>query len=195
MVTQRNLSEQRLAGSSGQLDLFLASVERRAFLMARLSAHDDDDALDIVQDTMLRMVQKYSNKPPESWSPLFFRILSNRLVDHHRKRGFSRLLRWRGTESENNDSLAEAVDQLENASPQPDQALSASDIDTSIRNALLRLPERQRQVFLLRQWNGMSVEETASALNISSGSVKTHLSRALRGLRALMQEYATHEAH
>ena len=193
MVTQRTLAEQRAAGSSGQLELFLASVERRAFIMARLSTRNDDDALDIIQDTMLRMVQKYTDKPADNWSPLFFRILANRLTDHHRRRGFSRLLQWRGAEPGNDEAQAEPVDQLENASPEPDQALNASKIDESVRNALGKLPERQRQVFLLRQWHGMSVSETADALGISCGSVKTHLSRAQTGLRSKMQAYASHD--
>jgi len=176
--------------SNERLGDFLASVERRAFVMARLSTRDDDAAMDAVQDTMLRMVRKYADKPDDQWPPLFFRILSNRLGDHHRRRGFARLLRWRGDEADGGENGVEAVDRLPSAAPAPDEAFDAFEVGAALRVALGRLPERQRQVFLLRQWQGMSVEETAAALEISGGSVKTHLSRATGTLRAYLQAYS-----
>ncbi len=179
--------------SKERLGEFLASVERRAFVMARLSTRDDDAAMDAVQDTMLRMVRKYADRPDDQWPPLFFRILSNRLGDHHRRRGFARLLRWRGDEPDGAEDGVEAVDRLPHGAPAPDEALDAFEVGAALRVALDRLPERQRQVFLLRQWQGMNVEETASALGISGGSVKTHLSRATSALRAHLQDYAADE--
>lgn len=183
----------REVSSRDGLDAFLASVERRAFVMARLSTRDDDVALDIVQDAMLRMVRTYAHKPARDLPPLFFRILANRLTDHHRKRGFARLLRWRGFGQDGEEGVADAVDQLPHESPEPDEALDANLIGVAVRRALLELPERQRQVFMLRQWQGMSVAETAQALGISGGSVKTHLSRALQALRTHLQEFASDE--
>jgi len=174
-----------------RLGEFLAAVERRAFVMARLSTRDDDAALDVVQDTMLRMVKHYADRPDNEWPPLFFRILSNRLGDHHRKRGFARLLRWHGNEPDSSEESIEAVDQLPDATPAPDVALDAFEVGAALRRALDKLPERQRQVFLLRQWQGMSVEESATALGVSGGSVKTHLSRATQALRTHLSEYAT----
>lgn len=180
-------------GSNARLGEFLASVERRAFVMARLSTREDDTALDAVQDTMLRMVRSYADRPEDQWPPLFFRILSNRLGDHHRRRGFARLLRWRGDEPDDAGDRVEAVDRLPSDIPAPDEALDAFEVGTALRRALDELPERQRQVFLLRRWQGMSVEETASALGISGGSVKTHLSRATSALRGHLREYASDE--
>ena len=181
-----------------RFDAFLGSVEQRAFIMARISTHDDDAALDIVQDSMLRMVQKYASKPETEWPPLFFRILANRLTDHHRKRGFAGMLRWQGVGQTGipnaDENVSEAVDQLPDQSPTPEVTLDSSQINSAVRSALQNLPERQRQVFTLRQWQGLSVAETALALGISIGSVKTHLSRAIQALRIILKEYASNES-
>ena len=175
-------------------DAFLASVEQRAFIMAKYSTHDKEAALDIVQDCMLQMVQKYAGKPETEWPPLFFRILANRLTDHHRKRGFARMLRWRGISQSGDESVSEPVDQLQDQSPTPELTLDCSQINLAVRSALMQLPERQRQVFTLRQWQGLSVAETAQSLGISNGSVKTHLSRAIQTLRFSLKEYASNES-
>lgn len=173
------------------LDAFLASVERRAWLIARLSTRDDDVAFDIVQDTMLRMFERYADKPSEERSALFFRILNNRITDHHRRRGFDRLIRWfgeRGDSISETSDMPEAVDQLADDSAGPEARADVDELGNTLRRALDSLPQRQRQVFLLRQWQGMSVAETAFALSISQGSVKTHLSRAMDAMRFSLQE-------
>jgi len=112
---------------------------------------------------------------------LFFRVLSNRLADHHRRRGLAGWLRWRGEES---NDVEDAVDRLPHGAPMPDEALDARETSAALRQALGSLSERQRQVVLLRHWQGCSVAEAARALDISGGSVKTHLSRAISALRA-----------
>ena len=68
---------------TGAMDIeaFLRSVERRGFLMARLALGNDDDALDAMQDTMMRLVQRYADKPAAEWRPLFYRILHNRITE------------------------------------------------------------------------------------------------------------------
>ena len=76
------------------MEQFLASVEKKAFRMAEISTQNADDALDIVQDTMMKLVQKYAHKPPEEWAPLFYRILQSRITDFHRKR--KRQTSWLG---------------------------------------------------------------------------------------------------
>ena len=187
------VSQKERDNTNASFDAFLASVEQRAFIMARFSTRDDDAALDVVQDSMLQMVQKYAGKPEIEWPPLFFRIVANRLTDHHRKRGFAGMLRWRGISQNSDENISEAVDQLPDQSPTPELTLDSSRINTAVRTALSDLPERQRQVFTLRLWQGLSVAETAHSLNISSGSVKTHLSRAIQALRIRLKEYASND--
>lgn len=190
---QADADDARVDPAAPALDAFLASVERRAFVTARLATRDDDAALDIVQDAMLRMVDRYAHKDAGEWAPLFFRILSNRIRDHHRRRGIARLLRWHGPAGEDGEPTRGAVDLLPSEVGRPDEALGDARLGAALRDAMLRLPERQRQVLLMRQWQGMSVEETAAALRLSGGSVKTHLSRAMKSMRERLGKLSDHE--
>ncbi|MEM6988472.1 MAG: RNA polymerase sigma factor [Pseudomonadota bacterium] len=168
------------------LDGFLASVERQAFVIARRATGDSDVALDLVQESMYRLVDQYSSREPHEWRPLFFTILQRQITDHHRPRGVvGRLRRWFGEP----DNSHEATDQLPASEPEPSDASDAQETTAAVRDALSRLPPRQQQVFMLRQWQGLSVEETARAMGVSSGSVKTHLSRALSNLREQLEEH------
>lgn len=173
------------------LDDFLASVELRAYVMARLATRDGDAALDIVQDSMFRMVRHYANRPSEQWRPLFYKVLNNRITDYHRKRGFDRLIRWFGDLKDDDQAGPDAVDQLSSSLGAPDEQLENEQLGEELTAALMQLSERQRQAFMLRQWQGMSVAETATAMGVSAGSVKTHLSRAMQALQLNLQEYRT----
>ena len=171
------------------LDDFLASVEKRAYIMARTSTGSEDAALDIVQDSMLRMVKSYSQRPCEQWPPLFFRIVNNRITDHHRKRGFDRMLRWFGGTGDEESEVLDAIDRLPTAAGSPDEQVQEEQFGSALQAALQQLSERQRQAFMLREWQGLSVEEAAVAMGVSQGSVKTHLWRAIQALQGILQEY------
>lgn len=168
------------------LDGFLASVERQAFVMAKRATGDSDVALDLVQEAMYRLVDRYGSRDPSEWRPLFFTILQHQITDHHRPRGMiGRFRRWFG-DAENTN---EAVDQLTSETAQPTEIADADKLGDSLLQALEQLPPRQHQAFMLRQWQGLSVAETARAMSVSEGSVKTHLSRALAHLRNELEEY------
>jgi RNA polymerase sigma-70 factor (ECF subfamily) len=171
-------------------DRFLAGVQRRAFVMARMAADNDDDALDIVQDAMYVFVRTYGNKPEAEWSPLFRRTLQSRITDWHRRTTLRQRFRvWFG----GGDSDEEQDDPLHNrpdpSSPDPLGELMRSGLGEAIQGALRRLPLRQRQAFLLRAWEGLDVAETAQAMGCSTGSVKTHYFRACGALRTMLAEY------
>lgn len=156
-----------------ELDTFLASVERSAFRMAEIATRDSDDAVDVVQDAMIKLVEKYAHKPRTEWRPLFFRILQSRITDFHRRKSrTARIFSWFG--SDNGEEL-DAVG-AEQTGPL-DILLEQLTLDSLIAG-LERLPPRQQQVFLLRNWEGLSVAETVKAMKCGEGSVKTHLSRA-----------------
>lgn len=170
------------------LDDFLASVERRAFRMAELSLGDPEDALDAVQDAMLALVRGYRDRGAEHWTPLFWQILTRRITDVHRRRARrSRLLPLRSWRSADADAeLAE--DPVETApapmAAEPAWRLSAAQRAERVRAALAVLPLRQQQAFLLRYREGLSVAETAAAMECSEGSVKAHCARAVSRLRS-----------
>ena len=173
------------------LDAFLASVERRAYRMALLATHEHADAMDIVQDAMLKLVQKYRQRPNTEWPALFQRILQNRIMDWHRRH--TRTKRWFvfsspvGEDEDSEDEMAQIADSREQDPPA--LLARAGDVETVIK-AVEHLPLRQQQAFLLRAWEGLDVADTAAAMECSEGSVKTHYFRALQALRTALQEEA-----
>ena len=168
------------------LDAFLAGVERKAFRIAQIALRHEADALDVVQDAMLQLSTRYGGKPAVEWKPLFYRILENRIRDVQRRRSVRNrvmaLVPWRGRggeEEEEIDPIAQAVD----TSPAPPRQIESLEILAALERALQALPNRQRQAFLLRNFEGLDVAETAAAMKCSEGSVKTHYFRAVQALR------------
>jgi len=157
--------------------------------MARFATGNADEALDVVQDAMLDFVKRYSGRPSGEWPVLFYRILQSRITDWYRRTSVrNRFRHWFGGEEEDGreDPLQRIADP---SSPDPAEALVRRKIGEDLENAVRRLPLRQRQAFLLRAWEGLDVAQTASAMGCSEGSVKTHYSRAVHTLRALLEEY------
>jgi len=181
-------SEVRLnSAQSQQLEEFLMQAERRAFRMAQLSTRNREDALDIVQDAMMQLASKYANKPAEQWAPLFYRILNNRIMDFHRKN--STQSRWRVWFSKNDDE-EDGFDPVQHAPSNDLSPVEVADLNDSVERVeqlVQQLSPRQRQAFLLRAWEGMDVAETAKIMECSTGSVKTHYSRAVHYLREQLQ--------
>ncbi|MEL6868852.1 MAG: RNA polymerase sigma factor [Pseudomonadota bacterium] len=176
--------------NAAQLNQFLMSVEKKAFHMAYYAVSNTDDALDIVQDSMMMLARKYAQRPTTQWRPLFFRIVQNKIRDCYRRRqSHNRLFALFNRFRDDDD---EALDVAEiHAAPeatQPEAQLLQSLDGESIKRAVAQLPLRQQQAFLLRSWEGLSVDDTATAMSCSTGSIKTHYSRAVRKLRALLQE-------
>ena len=165
------------------LDAFLRGIEARAFRFAELALRSRDDALDAVQDAMIKMLGYRDHRPPE-WSPLFWSILRNRIVDMQR-RGLFRL-RWLlpGSSNEAGESLDWADD-----SPDPSRSHDSREAWTRISAALRTLPARQREAFTLRVLEELDVADTARAMGCSEGSVKTHLSRARAALQKQLEEF------
>lgn len=170
------------------MDAFLAQVERRAFRMAELNLGHREDALDAVQDAMLRLVKHYSDKPPQEWTPLFWGILRRRIVDLQRRRKVrSIMVGWLGGKDDEGEDLPmwEPAD----TGPGPLERLTDSQSYADMAAAVKLLPRRQREAFMLRVLEGLDVAETAQAMGCSEGSVKTHLSRALQRLRDQLEDW------
>lgn len=179
------------------LDSFLASVERRALRIAQVATRDRDEALDLVQDAMLRLARRYAARPSQEWAPLFHRILTNRIRDWQRQRRLrTRLFFWQSRDREDGED-----DDLLDRQPDPDAVegagvLQGEQLLARLELALARLPARQREAFQLRVWEGLNVEATAHAMGCSGGSVKTHLFRALQSLRTeLGDDFLTGSTH
>ncbi|MEO5655268.1 MAG: RNA polymerase sigma factor [Nitrosospira sp.] len=180
-----------------ELSGFLAEIERRAYKQALFAVRDEHLALDVVQDSMMKLVEKYPAKPLGELPLLFQRILQNTIRDFYRRQKTRSL--WttlfssfipRNQEKENEDyDLLETL-QLDGPSNfgDPYQQLEQSQLLNLLEKAIETLPARQRQAFLLRYWEEMDVAEAAAVMGCSEGSVKTHCSRATHRLAALLEK-------
>ena len=175
--------------TSRALEQFLASVEKRAFKIAQLGLRNEDDALDAVQDSMMKLVQSYASRSAEEWRPLFYRILANRIHDMQRRRTVrGRIMAWLPIRDAEEDQENDPIAQAPSHEPGPARRLEIDEAIGALETAVAELPPRQQQAFLLRNFEGLDVSETASAMGCSEGSVKTHYFRALETLRARLGE-------
>jgi RNA polymerase sigma-70 factor (ECF subfamily) len=172
-----------------ELSDFLKSVEKRAFKRTVYAVRSDDAALDIVQDAMIRLAEKYADRPPAELPLLFQRILSNATMDWFRREKVRNAVLVNMSEFESGDDegdfdLLEMLHTLEDTAgtEAADAAVSRVQILHAIEVAVADLPARQREAFLLRYLEEFDVAETAAAMGCSEGSVKTHCSRAVHAL-------------
>lgn len=169
------------------LDHFLRSVQARAYRIAQIATSHSDDALDIVQDTMFKLVEKYADKPSAEWPPLFYRILNSKIHDWYRRSSVrNRHRSWLTNDEDTEDPIQTAPD---TASHTPEFENVINQSINQLQSALQLLPPRQQQAFLLRAWEGLDVKETALAMDCAEGSVKTHYSRAIHSLREQLGEH------
>lgn len=181
-----------------ELSNFLSEVELRAYKQALFAVRDEHAALDIVQDAMMKLTEKYADKPSEELPPLFQRILQNAIRDYYRRqksRSFWMTLFSSfapdvdGKENEDYDLLGTLpIIEGIRLGNDPYTELEQTQLIGLIEKALEILPARQREAFLLRYWEGMDVSETAKAMGCSEGSVKTHCSRAAHTLASILKE-------
>jgi RNA polymerase sigma-70 factor (ECF subfamily) len=177
LATERELSD------------FLKSVEKRAFKRSVYHVRDEEAALDIVQEAMLKLAEHYGDKPPGELPMLFQRILSNCTLDFFRRQKtrnalFSNLGDFESAGEDGDFDLLETY-AAEDGSQQAESAEDSTrraQILREIELEIQALPARQREAFLMRYWEDMDVAETAAAMGCSEGSVKTHCSRAVQAL-------------
>jgi RNA polymerase sigma-70 factor (ECF subfamily) len=172
-----------------ELSDFLKSVEKRAFKRTVYAVRNDDSALDVVQDAMIRLAEKYADRPAAELPLIFQRILSNATMDWFRRekvRGalISNLSEFDTAEPMGDFDLLEMLQVAEGSlgAESASDAVSRAQILKIIDAEVGELPARQREAFLLRYWEEFDVSETAVAMGCSEGSVKTHCSRAVRAL-------------
>lgn len=171
------------------MQVFLADIEQRAFRMAHLATGNREDALDIVQEAMMKLVQKYSTYDKASWKPLFYSILESRILDWHRRQKVrNRFRSWFYQDDENQleDALEQQPTEISNF---PDFKLQDTQFMHALDTSLQQLPIRQQQVFLLRLWEGLDISQTAKIMQCSESSVKTHYARALEKLRDALKDH------
>ncbi len=180
MATERELSD------------FLRSVEKRAYKRSLYHVRDEEAALDIVQDSMMKLAEHYGDKPAQELPMLFQRILSNCTLDWFRRQKtrnalFSNLADFEAETEDGGD-----FDLLETYRAPDESERVESAEDATRRAQILELPARQREAFLMRYWEDMDVAETAAAMGCSEGSVKTHCFRAVQALSSALKARGIH---
>ena len=184
----------RPLATSKELSDFLAEVERRAYKQALFAVRDDHLALDVVQDAMLKLAEKYGGRPATELPLLFQRILQNTIRDFYRRQKVRAL--WTlpisslfGSEAEDESDPLETLEVADDSkfSEPPAAQAERSQVLALIEKALERLPARQRQAFVLRYWEELDVAAAAKIMGCSQGSVKTHCSRATRALAVMLK--------
>ncbi len=179
-----------------ELSDFLTQVERRAFKQTAYAVRDEHAALDILQDAMMKLAEKYAMRPANEFPMLFQRILQNTMRDFWRRQKVRNI--WTsllssfsvtGEDGEDSDPLEVLTSTDNDARVEPEAQLEQRQTMALIEDALTKLPARQREAFVMRYWEDMDVAETALAMGCSQCSVKTHCSRAVRALAATLEKY------
>jgi RNA polymerase sigma-70 factor, ECF subfamily len=182
-------SKEQSLEQSRELERFLVDVERRAYRIARIAIRNDADALDIVQDAMLQLARRYSDRPSAEWRPLFYRILQNRIRDFQRRlKVRSKVMSWFSAGNTPDDEHSDPYESVPDRGFSPLEQLSMDESMRTLERALGKLPARQQEAFMLRNFEGLDVAQTAMAMGCSEGSVKTHYSRAVHTLREQLSD-------
>ncbi len=176
-----------------ELNNFFTSVQHRALKQAEFATGDRDEAMDLLQDAMIRLARNYADQP-EDWAKLFQRILQNLIRDWYRKQKVRSIIVWWQQKDQDGNSEEDVVGQQMDDAGQgnlmaPEKGQSQHQIAQRIGDAIKQLPFRQQQAFTLRAWWGHDIQETAFAMGCSEGSVKTHYSRAIKRLRELLGDF------
>ncbi len=162
------------------LAVFLREQQKQAYAIALVSVQQESDALDVIQEAMMAFVKSYSHKPQDSWRPLFYRILQNKINDHHRRQ--KSWLRNFFSHQDKDDLVAEQASEA----PDPLSVLDTLEQGNEMISVIKNLPRKQQQVIMYRHWQQMTVNETAEVMQISTGSVKTHLFRATQKIKSMI---------
>lgn len=169
------------------MQAFLAGIEGRAFRIALFATGNRDEALEVVQEAMMKLAQNYSGHRADEWKPLFYSILQTRIRDWQRRQTVRN--RFRTWFAWNEEEEEDALEQYPaDDAGEPSKRLERDQFMTRLDRELGALPYRQQQVFLLRVWEGLDIAQTAEAMQCSESSVKTHQARALEKLQKQLED-------
>lgn len=163
------------AGTARRFEQFLAEQRDALVAFLRQRSACEADAQDAAQESMVRLMRYRGHQPVEAWKPLLYRIAIN--VAHDQKR------RQHSRHSEAHHSLDAFDEELSADLPSQEQRVADLQELAAIRELILRLPERSRQIYLLNRIEGMSYSQIARHCGISVKAVEKHIAKALLHLR------------
>ena len=154
--------------------------QKRVFLLAYSFFHNREDAMDIVQETFLRLYKKINMfKRGESFQSWLLQISKNLCIDYYRKNyGKTRELK-----SET------PVDELNISGQEGQNPEVSSDLRTIFSAGIKKLAEKQRMIFVMKHYNQLKYKEIAEVLGISLGTVKSLHYKAVQNLRGLITPF------
>ena len=148
-----------------------------------------DDAQDIAQSAFLRAFKNIRNfKMQATFSTWLYRIVVNLSIDFNRARSRRRQI---SIEKPLDDSEQSLKNILKDKHKQPDQLLVLKDFNKQLEKAVNKLPHNQRIAFVLRNYHDMSMNNIAEILECKTGTVRSHLFRAINKLREQLKEFET----
>ncbi len=188
-VNQYNKSADEAEPTQLSMEGFLAEIEKRAYHMAAFATGCHADALDLLQESMIKLVTNYAERPSDQWKPLLYKILQNKIRDYHRHQKVKNLVFfWKSNDKDNGDEpwppTSAGADTWRDT---PEADIAKSQQQLAALEHLKQLSDKQRESFLLRSWEGLSTAQTAEIMGCSEGSVKTHYSRAVAKLKSLLE--------
>lgn len=187
--TDEALAAEAQRGDRAALEQLLRRYEKRLYNYVRRMVGHDEDALDLVQDTFVRVCKylpRYNASRP--FRPWIYRIATNRSRDHLRARARRRSLPLDASMQDEDGSGATLGDRIAGARPNPHQKAVAHEQAELLEKAVAALPEKLRAVFLMARYEDMRYDEIAKALRIPTGTVKSRMNKAVTRLRETLRE-------
>jgi RNA polymerase sigma-70 factor (ECF subfamily) len=181
----------------GDTDAFRALVERHSRSVFRLAFRmtgNEFDAEDVVQETFLRAYRQLGNyESKASFGTWVYRIAANYALDLIRSRKRHEEKRVRASPDDSRD----AMDQLASSEPEPDRLLYGAQVRVKVDRALADLSDQERTAFLLRHFEGKSIDEIGVVLGTAPSATKNSIFRAVRKLREALEPIVStsHAAH
>jgi RNA polymerase sigma-70 factor (ECF subfamily) len=183
------------AGDQGAFKALVERYQKRVFAQALGIVKDPDDAMDIAQEAFVKVYRYLENfKGDSSFYTWLYRIVANLCVDRMRRKASS--------QSPDNVQFDEKIEQEELATSgilstrlgtNPQKAVLRAELAKKIDEALEQIPEKHREILLLRELEGMSYEDLARVLRVPKGTVMSRLFHARSKMQRLLSEYLGQE--
>jgi RNA polymerase sigma-70 factor, ECF subfamily len=157
----------------------------KAFRIAFDFTHDVETAKDLSQDAFLRAftrIKQFDGR--SSFYTWFYRLVVNICLDHLRRKG--RVI-WERLEKDDEDGRE--LPELADGAATPDAHAIAGETKRRVDSTLREMPNKQRTAFLLRNHQGLSIQDIAKVMKTTEGTVRVYLHRAVAALRQSLVEF------
>ncbi len=189
-MTDQDLIEQLIAGNRDRFNLLVWKWEKPIFNFALRYIGDHDLAREITQKTFIRVYKNLKNlKEASRFSSWLYQIAANLCKDEIKKRSSREFLSIDRIHENSENGHLMPKELIDNESDHPDRALNQKQIGAIIQKALNQLPEEQRIVIIMKEYQGLKFREIAEALNEPLNTVKSRMYYGLNGLKKIFEKW------